>query len=149
RLIIQIENLSIFISNNIDSWVSSLTTFIQSDLWRNALDEINRFYAENLQSNKSFDFDSNISSFGQKLAETITMLFTNLVAGLLNLIASLPNLAAVIIVVLLASFFISKDWFKVKRWVLSFLPRHIQSSLNAIWNSLQKALFGYVRAQLV
>lgn len=149
RLIIQIEKLSELISNNIDTWISSFTSFIQSDLWQNTMDQINRFYAENLQTNKTFNFDSNIDSAGQKIAETITKLFSNLVVGLLNLIASLPNLAAVIIVVLLASFFIGKDWYKIKKWINSILPQRLQTSLQAIWASLQKALFGYIRAQLV
>jgi sporulation integral membrane protein YtvI len=50
---------------------------------------------------------------------------------------------------LLAAFFISKDWYKLLARIASYFSENVKAATRTIWGDLQKALFGYIRAQLI
>src|SRR5690606_1513544 len=60
----------------------------------------------------------------------------------------IPSAASVFIFSLLATFFISKDWDRLKNFLLKWLPSKAKSSSVTVFNDLKKALFGFMKAQL-
>ncbi len=147
RIVAEISKLVELINDNIDSWIADIVTVVNSGYIQNLISQINIFYKEN--ENYQDTINNNISAAGEKIGGAITSLFGDIVDSFISLLAALPALAAVLIIALLAAFFICKDWHKIMARISALFPETIKAPSRAVWSDLQKALFGYVRAQLI
>lgn len=68
--------------------------------------------------------------------------------GLYNLILKLPNMATILIISLLATFFMSKDWYRLVMKVHKIVPERVHKKINQVNESLQKALLGFLKAEV-
>ena len=91
---------------------------------------------------------NNFEKIGTDLAANVGEIFENVLKGLKNILSLLPNAATTLIFSLLATFFISKDWEKLKSYGIKLLPEKVKSSGGKVFIALKKALFGFIRAQL-
>jgi sporulation integral membrane protein YtvI len=91
---------------------------------------------------------TNIQSFGTSIIDFGKSILTGVLNGLTIFITQLPNTATGLVVSLLATFFISKDWFKLKERIEKKTPDRIKGYFISIFADLRKAFFGYIRAHL-
>ncbi|OIK07978.1 sporulation integral membrane protein YtvI [Bacillus sp. MUM 13] len=89
----------------------------------------------------------NIQNVGQKLGSTAGNFIQGFFQNIPAIIGWFPNAASVLIFSLLATFFISKDWYRMSNFSGRILPTKIFSSGKRIIEDLKKALFGFIRAQ--
>lgn len=96
----------------------------------------------------------------QKIAESIsenlgaiankgTQMITDLLAWLGNTLSNLPFYLTVLVFIILATFFISLDFPKLKNGLLSVIPKRMNRTLGLVITDIKKALVGFVRAQLI
>jgi sporulation integral membrane protein YtvI len=90
----------------------------------------------------------NIQNVGKKIADTGGSFIKNLFGVIPNIISWLPNAATVLIFSMLATFFISKDWYKFSAFGNKFLPERAKTSGRTVFIDLKKALVGFTKAQL-
>lgn len=90
----------------------------------------------------------NIQSLGTTVTTSVTDILQALVEGVRSFIISLPTIITVLVFSLLATFFISKDWYKFINWLKTKISTDIQTSIGSVYKELRKALFGFVKAQL-
>jgi sporulation integral membrane protein YtvI len=90
----------------------------------------------------------NIKNVGTKIGTTVGSFIQNLFGIIPNIIAWLPNAATVLIFSLLATFFISKDWYRLSKLGGKLLPEKAKTSSRSVFIDLKKALFGFIKAQL-
>src|SRR5690625_4394509 len=93
------------------------------------------------QSEQSTILDS-AQIIGTKLTNTFSSILLLLGNGLYLIISKIPNAATVLVISLLAAFFISKDWHLIIRWLHKHTPNKIHNKVNQIYEGLQRALFG-------
>lgn len=120
------------------------------------------FFTQSIQSSLYERFVSLYSSldvsYQQKIHETIgrtmsglatagTNLTKIILAGIQGILASLPNAATVMVISIMSSFFISKDYDKITDKFRSLLPDEYSLKGRRIADDLRKALFGFVKAQ--
>lgn len=98
------------------------------------------------QSQRSTVLDS-MHVIGENLTGAFSSLIQALGNGLYNFITKLPNFATVLVISLLASFFISKDWDKIIESMPHRVPLKIRERINSVYEGLQQALFGFLKAQ--
>jgi sporulation integral membrane protein YtvI len=147
NIIVEINSLADTIQNNINKWRDELIVYINSDYIQNIVTQINAFYQENPQLQEPINTNlTNSAKILAGLSSSIVNVVFNLVV---SFITSLPSYATFAIIGLLAAFFISKDWYKLIKRFAGYFPDKIRDSSRAIWSDLQRALFGYVRAQLI
>jgi sporulation integral membrane protein YtvI len=91
---------------------------------------------------------SNIQSIGTNITENVKGFVQSVLRGLQNFLLSLPNVVTVMIFSLLATFFISKDWYRFKGWLEKRTPERTVESGRSVYIELRKALVGFVKAQL-
>jgi sporulation integral membrane protein YtvI len=91
---------------------------------------------------------ANIQNFGKKIGSTAGSFIKNFFGNIPNIISWFPNAATVLIFSLLATFFISKDWYKLTAFLSKLLPQKAKISGRKVFIDLKKALFGFVRAQV-
>ncbi|USB32379.1 sporulation integral membrane protein YtvI [Paenibacillus sp. YPG26] len=132
---------------HIEKWKSFFINWAQSDGIQNIIGEINKFIRNNP------DYQHTINQNINRTTETISSMVTRIVSGFLNgivnLLTSLPNLGVILIVVMLATFFISKNWERHMRTMTGWVPLPFRKTAKDVWGDLQKALFGYLRAQFI
>ncbi|MEH7121298.1 sporulation integral membrane protein YtvI [Neobacillus vireti] len=90
----------------------------------------------------------NIQNVGAKIGSTVGTFIKNLFGNIPNILSWFPNAATVLIFSLLATFFISKDWYHFSAMGGKILPQKAKSSGKTVFVDLKKALFGFIRAQL-
>lgn len=90
----------------------------------------------------------NIQNVGRKIASTVGTFIQNFFGNIPNILSWFPNAATVLIFSLLATFFISKDWYKLTTLGGKLIPEKAKSSGRTVFIDLKKALFGFIRAQL-
>lgn len=90
----------------------------------------------------------NIQNVGQKMGSTIGNFLQGLLGNIPNIISWFPNAATVLIFSLLATFFISKDWYRLSAIGSRLLPDRAKNSTRTVFFDLKKALVGFIKAQL-
>jgi sporulation integral membrane protein YtvI len=90
----------------------------------------------------------NIQNVGKNFGTTVGAFIQNFFGSIPNILSWFPNAATVLIFSLLATFFISKDWYRLNRLGSRLLPNRAKSSGKTVFIDLKKALLGFVKAQL-
>jgi len=147
KLIVEIGRLARYIDANIRNWIDAFMGILNSETIQSFLLQLNALYTQNQQITHTID--QNLESAGLRIAQAITNLFNSVVNWLISLVAALPNIAFIVLIALLAAFFMSKDWYKWADRLSGVLPPSIHRSISAVWNELQRALFGYLRSLLI
>lgn len=85
---------------------------------------------------------------GEKLTNTFSSIVQSIGNGLYYVIKKLPTMATTLIISLLATFFISKDWERIILKMHDRIPQRIHRRINQIYEGLQQALLGFLKAEL-
>jgi sporulation integral membrane protein YtvI len=153
RIINELTRLVEFIQNNIDKiservadwFVSQGTVFTHLETTiQTSLEQLERFTG----TVQSGELTESLQNSLQSLAELITGFITGFIAGLGKFLGNMPFILTVLVVIVLGSFFISKNWRRLHRNVRNLLPRVVRDSGDMVLTDLKKALVGFVRAQL-
>lgn len=147
NIVLEINDLSVIIQNNLAGWKTSFTNYINSDYIQDFINRIINIYNENPVYKDTIN--TNLTSSGKTVTDFVSSFVKVILDGIVALLTSLPNAATIIIIALLASFFISNDWKKLRAKLQEWTPEFIFRPTMIIWKDLQKALFGYLRAQLI
>mgnify|MGYP001279904475 CR=1 FL=1 len=146
RIIAETNRLVQFINLNYEKWFANFNAFFRSDALNRFLERINSLYAD---TGMQETVDRSMTSIGESIARFISGVLESLGQGLLAIVSALPNVTIGLLVALLAAFFISKDWDKIAAWLADKMPARIVRTVHAVWADLHRALFGFVRAQLI
>jgi sporulation integral membrane protein YtvI len=147
NIIVEIGSLSETLQSQINQWVVVYNNFIHSPEFQNIVSWVNDFYDKNPQYQDTIN--KNLTSTAGTLAGFSKDSISYILNSLIKLLTSLPNIATLTIISLLATFFISKDWYKIITRYSGIFSETIQKVTKMIRSDLQKALFGYFRAQLI
>lgn len=85
---------------------------------------------------------SNIAASGSAILENFFITATKFIRGL-------PNFLSVSFFILLGTFFISKDWYKLQRRYQKILPDKFQNKIHSIIKTFKHTLLRYFKAQLI
>ncbi len=89
-----------------------------------------------------------IETISSHITSSASSTIQSILTGISDLLLALPNLATVIIFSLLATFFISKDWYKLVFHFRKWLPDAVTNRTKEVMKSLKKAFVGFILAQL-
>ncbi len=149
-IIIQLINGLTYLNTEVPSHVQILSRYIQAYVtntllptWTHITHLIN-----SLDQSQQLTIEQNMNHIGQRLANGLSDFGTRIITLLTNFIVSLPNIVTIVVFICLATFFITKDWYKLGEAFQDKLPESIVESLNNIYEGLRKAFMGFVRAHL-
>lgn len=130
-----------------DQWKELLLSLSRNVSIQNIINQINQFYHDNPDYHATID--SNISRTTETVGNAVTHVVTGFFNVILRLISALPSMGTILIVVVLAAFFISTSWERHNVKLSAWMPAPLLKPVSDIWHDLRKALFGYLRAQLI
>ncbi|MFV0288419.1 MAG: sporulation integral membrane protein YtvI [Mycoplasmatales bacterium] len=102
-----------------------------------------------LDTNNQETIISNLQLLSDTTASTGATFITNFLLGLSSLISHLPTTFTIIIVILLATFFISNDWDKLHHLYQTRIPNKLKKLWLTISTQLKLALLGLIKAQFI
>lgn len=147
NIVIEMGGLAETLQSKINDWMEEFNSFIHSSFFQEIVSRWNNFYEQN--PNYQDTINKNLTSTASSLADFSKLAISYLFDRLISLLTSLPNIAALMIIVLLATFFISKDWHRIVTRYSGMFSKTILKAASLVRTDLQKALFGYLRAQLI
>src|SRR5690625_7596179 len=83
------------------------------------------------------------------IASTCADLLRDLLLKVPTLLSMILYSLAIVILILIATFLITNDWYRLKEKVRSFLPNRSTHTLQNIVGYLEKSLFGFYKAQFI
>ncbi|MFC5451949.1 sporulation integral membrane protein YtvI [Paenibacillus aestuarii] len=147
NIVVELGSLADTLQNQINRWVDQFNVFINSTAFQEWIERINDFFENNPKYQETVN--NNLSSTAGSIADVSKFVISYVFDALKRFLTSLPNIATLTIIVLLATFFISKDWYQLIRKYKDLFSETIVKATRIIRDDLQKALFGYLRAQLI
>jgi sporulation integral membrane protein YtvI len=130
---------------HLDTIINFIETFIATQI----LPLYNKIAAlfNTLDIQQQVTIMNHIQNVGQKIGTTLGNFVQAFFQNIPLFISWIPNTASVLIFSLLATFFISKDWYRLSNYSGRILPDKVFNSLKRVIFDLKKALFGFIRAQ--
>ena len=140
------EYLAKVVPSQLDTLITYLEHFFASQIipLYNQLSSI----VNDLGSNGQETILKNIQNIGSTIGTTIGGFIERFFEFIPTIISWFPNAASVLIFSLLATFFISKDWYRLSRLGANLVPLKMKKSSQTVLIDLKKALFGFLKAQL-
>lgn len=95
------------------------------------------------------EFAVHLNKNTEKLSEVISENLSLMAGGTLHLITNLPNQLLIVVIMLIATFFISKDLLKIKKWLANSIPEEFHCKLRFMADDLYRASIGFIKAQII
>jgi sporulation integral membrane protein YtvI len=146
QLVIEISHLIAVMPLYIQDATNYVRTLITQEIITNVYDRFQVFYSSLDESYKTH-IEETIGLGLSKVAHAGTYLVNTILNGLQSFLTSLPNMATVFVISMLAAFFISKDFYDWKAKIDRITPQFIQTRVHHVLADLKKALIGFARAQ--
>lgn len=149
-IIMQLIRGLVFVANQLPAQIQELSLYFQklyneklAPIWNDASEAL-----RSLEPSQQNTVQNSIQSLGSSLASAIGEGSKNMAGMLQTILATLPSIALILVIVLLAWFFIAKDWhrYEIRLKQYEMLPWFARA--ESVVTSLRSALFGYIKAQL-
>ncbi|TCK93273.1 sporulation integral membrane protein YtvI [Natranaerovirga hydrolytica] len=127
------------LANNIPEYRVGMTTALENLGYR----------LDNILGNVEGSTRSLIVDNWDQIGESLTSLLTpGVTGGSINFVSSVPGFLFFLVITLIATYFISKDRYKIRTFIIKQLPKKWKDKFNLIRKELLGAFWGYVKAQL-
>jgi len=146
RLVNEIMTLSGSLQRIVDGVERTINGFLARPDIQSLIERGNSFYRDN--PNYQDTINDRIADTTRAIATAGSNLIGAVMNGIVTVLTSLPQVATITVVALLASFFISKDWNRYLNWAIGWCPLPLRKRASALSRDLRQALMGYIRAQL-
>ncbi|WP_078147239.1 sporulation integral membrane protein YtvI [Exiguobacterium sp. HVEsp1] len=148
-VIIQLIHYATVAAERLPEQIETLTEFIQRLFNEKIAPLVNDAYQSYQQLNpgQTTSLEGGITELGVQLASAIGVLSRGVASVLQNMLAALPLVLLLVVVIVLAWFFITKDWPSYVNSLNRLNKRKGFKEFEEVMINLKSALFGYVRAQ--
>ncbi|MGG3852927.1 sporulation integral membrane protein YtvI [Caldifermentibacillus hisashii] len=149
-LITQLISGTEYLSNTLPNHINNIIKYIENWITGTVTPLFNNLTSmfNNLNKGQQETIIQNINDIGANIASTLGNFLQSMLKKIPAFISWFPNAATVLIFTLLATFFISKDWYKLKKMAGKFIPIRFRRGSMKVYIDLRKALFGFIRAQV-
>jgi sporulation integral membrane protein YtvI len=92
---------------------------------------------------------ASLDSALSEVLDSLGSLLGSFVTGAYDVVSKLPGGILFFVTMLIAIFFITKDYAEIKRFAAAQIPEHLKEKMTILQGGLSSALGGYVRTQLI
>ncbi len=148
-LVAEIVSGTTYLANVVPKHLDTLITHIEQFFAGQIIPIYNQLTSlfNNLGTGQQDTILANIESVGKNIGNTLGVFIQSFFENIPTIISWFPNAATVIIFSLLATFFISKDWYRLSRIFNRLMPNRAKKSSLTVVADLKKALVGFLKAQ--
>lgn len=106
-------------------------------------------FVHTLSPDQQESINESINQFMNEFASFSTGILQNLLLQIPGALTLLPGSFTVFLFIIMAVFFMTKDWPALVIGTKKMIPQKILRSGSNVWNHLQKAFAGFIKAQLL
>lgn len=138
-----------YLSTVVPEHYNRIATFFENIYINNIFPMYNNLLSlfRDLDQNQQGTLLDSAQFIGEKLTNSFSSLVQSLGNVLYLIITKIPSFGTILIISLLATFFISKDWHRLIKLMNEKIPVKIHTRINKIHEGLQKALLGFLKAE--
>lgn len=140
------DYLAKVVPNQLDTLISYVERLIASQIIP-VYDQLTSLF-NSLGTGQQDTIMKNIQNVGSTIGTNLGNFIQHFFGFIPTIISWFPNAATVLIFSLMATFFISKDFERIKASAGKLVPKRAKSSSRKVVVDLQRALFGFIKAQL-
>ncbi len=145
-IIMQLIRGLVFVANQLPAQIQELSLYFQklyneklAPIWNDASEAF-----RSLEPSQQNTVQNSIQSLGSSLASAIGEGSKSVAMMLQSVLATLPSIALIFVIVLLAWFFIAKDWHQYEMRLKRYEMLPWFARVESVFLSLRSALFGYL-----
>lgn len=148
-LVAEIISGTNYLANNLPGHIHILLNYIKQFVVGTILPIYNEMttlfhHLDSSQQNTVLDQIENLTqSISEASSEFIQVILRNIPA----IVSWIPNTMSALVFTLMATFFISKDWYRIKKTLKRVLPKKLFFSMTRVFLDLKGAFFGFIKAQ--
>lgn len=148
-LVVEIVSGADYLGEVVPKHLVTVVDYIEDLIVKQILPLYNQTAAlfKNLDTGQQDTILDNIQYIGQTIATTAGNFIQSFFQNIPGIISWIPNTATVLVFSALATFFISKDWYRLSNLSNKLLPDKVYVSTVRIIKDLKRALFGFIKAQ--
>lgn len=148
-LIAEIISGSNYLAKVVPKQFETLVTYVEEYVTNQIIPFYNQIliFFNDLDVGQQDTIIKNIQDVGTAIASKVSAWIEAFLRAIPDFLGVLPNIATVLIFSMLATFFISKDWYRLKASCSKILPKKFQTSGRTVYDDLKKALVGFIKAQ--
>lgn len=148
-LVVEIVSGADYLGEVVPKHLVTVVDYIEDLIVKQILPLYNQTAAlfKNLDTGQQDTILDNIQNIGQTIATTAGNFIQSFFQNIPGIISWIPNTATVLVFSALATFFISKDWYRLSNLSNKLLPDKVYVSTIRIIKDLKRALFGFIKAQ--
>lgn len=128
--------------------ISQTTTMFITEKVMPVLDEVGKVYNELSESEKQSVLQQ-LETIKTEGLNKVAAFAEGMLTSSLDIAQSLPSVATMVLFILLGTFFISKDWYRLKEKTVSFIPVHMKARGRELKEGLYGAFIGFIKAQII
>ncbi|PAV30400.1 sporulation integral membrane protein YtvI [Virgibacillus profundi] len=106
-------------------------------------------FFHSLDPSQQSSISDNIEQFTSNIASSGAALLQDLILIIPAILSALPNSVTVFMFIILATFFITNDWYSLNQTLKKIIPVSAGKSINHVFFQLKKALTGFIKAQAI
>lgn len=106
-------------------------------------------YLHTLSPGQQETINENMKQIINQFASLGTNFLQNILLQIPLTLTLLPSSIAIVVFILLSTVIITNDWHSHVLTIKKIIPQTVHETGKTIWNHLQKAMFGYLKAQLL
>lgn len=130
------------VQNQIVEWRTQAEAYFYSAEFQHFLTDMNDTF-------NFADLKSSLSKYTGTIASGGTLIVAYLFHFLKATVLFLPKLAVITVIVLVATFLISKQWNTISSKSSTLIPERVRRSLGVVTSDLQNAVFGYIKGHII
>ncbi|WP_375536429.1 sporulation integral membrane protein YtvI [Alteribacillus sp. HJP-4] len=105
--------------------------------------------AEDIGEGEDFSVNDGLSEIGAQLGTAISQVAQWAADGLTHLVISVPTFLVAFLFILIAIYFIGKDWDRMTAGAKAHIPTSVQDKIHRFHRAMWVRVFGYVKAQFI
>jgi len=105
-------------------------------------------YVHTLSPDQQANINESIHDAINQFASFSTGILQNLLLQIPAALSLLPGSITIFLFIIMAAFFITKDWHRLINHTKKMIPQNVLHSIGNVWKHMQKALSGLLKAQL-
>ncbi|WP_188453430.1 sporulation integral membrane protein YtvI [Virgibacillus oceani] len=140
-----------YLANKIPAFFNTLVSYVENFINSSIMPFYQKLLSlfHTLNPDRQQTVKENIEQIINQLGTAGTDLLQNLLFNVPAALGLLPSSITILTLIALATFFITKDWYRLQHSIKKIIPPIANDSGRNVWNHLKKALFGFLKAQLI
>lgn len=150
-LITEVIDGTVYLADKLPFYFDSLIGFIETNIYEYVIPIYQNLlsWIQSLDTYQQETIEENIKQISNHLSNAGAKFLRGFLLMIPTIILAFPHFLMIIIIILIATFFMLNDWTNLKLHIAQFIPTSVARSSNKVIHHLKRSIYGFIRAQFI